>query len=96
MLDNYVREGVDVFMRDDALSELIKTKYQTISDARLVLGDMSEARTGFVRLQKEVYAICGGHGVGGHAGCVTLPDMDENDIWQETQFAMAAEGHEDL
>ena len=96
VLDNYVREGVDVFTRDDALSELIKTKYQTISDARLVLGDMGEVRTGFVRLQKEVYAICGGHGVGGHAGCVTLPDMDKNDIWQETQFAMAAEGHEDL
>ena len=29
VLDNYVQEGVDVFTRDDALSQLIVTKYHT-------------------------------------------------------------------
>ena len=56
MLDNYVPEGVDVFTRDDALSQLIVTKYHTIDDARSTLGNLAVIRTGFATLQKEVYA----------------------------------------
>ena len=56
VLDNYVKEGVDVFTRDDALSQLIVTKYRTIDDARRVLGELAAIRNGFATLQREVYA----------------------------------------
>ena len=56
VLDNYVKEGVDVFTRDDALSQLIVTKYGTLPDARRTLGDLAAIRAGFATLQKEVYA----------------------------------------
>ena len=56
VLENYVKEGVEVFTRDDALSQLIVTKYRTIDDARRTLGDLRGIRAGFASLQKEVYA----------------------------------------
>ena len=56
VLDNYVQEGVDVFTRDDALSQLIVTKYHTIDDARSTLGNLAVIRTGFATLQRAVYA----------------------------------------
>ena len=56
VLDNYVKEGFDVFTREDALSQLIVTKYHTIDDARSTLGNLAEIRTGFATLQKKVYA----------------------------------------
>ena len=56
VLDNYVREGFDVFTREDALSQLIVTKYHTIDDARSTLGNLAVIRTGFATLQKKVYA----------------------------------------
>lgn len=56
VLDNYVQEGVDVFTRDDALSQLIITKYGTLPDARRLLGEISAIRDGFAALQREVYA----------------------------------------
>ena len=56
VLDNYVQVGFDVFTRDDALSQLIVTKYHTIDDARSTLGNLAAIRTGFATLQKEVYA----------------------------------------
>jgi len=56
VLDNYVQEGVDVFTRDDALSQIIVTKYHTIDDARSTLGNLAVIRTGFATLQRAVYA----------------------------------------
>ena len=56
VLDNYVQEGVDVFTRDDALSQLIVTKYHTLLDARRILGDLRLISTGFATLQRAVYA----------------------------------------
>ena len=56
MLDNYVQEGVDVFTRDDALSQLIVTKYHTLPDARRILGDLRLISVGFATLQRAVYA----------------------------------------
>ncbi len=56
VLDNYVKEGFDVFTRDDALSQLIVTKYHTIDDARSTLGNLAVIRSGFATLQKKVYA----------------------------------------
>ena len=56
VLDNYVQEGVDVFTRDDALSQLIVPKYHTIDDARSTLGNLAVIRTGFATLQRAVYA----------------------------------------
>ena len=56
VLENYVKEGVEVFTRDDALSQLIVTKYRTVDDARRTLGDLRGIRAGFASLQKEVYA----------------------------------------
>ncbi len=56
VLDNYVKEGFDVFTRDDALSQLIVTKYRTIDDARSTLGNLKAIRDGFATLQKKVYA----------------------------------------
>ena len=56
VLDNYVQEGVDVFNRDNALSSLLVTKYQTIQDAKNELGEIADIKAGFAALQKEVYA----------------------------------------
>jgi len=56
VLDNYVQDGVDVFLRPDGLSELLRTKYHTISDAVSALGAVAEVRQGFEKLQKELYA----------------------------------------
>ena len=56
VLDNYVQEGVDVFTRDDALSQLIVTKYHTLPDASRILGDLKLISTGFATLQRAVYA----------------------------------------
>ena len=56
VLDNYVQEGVDVFTRDDALSQLIVTKYHTLPDARRILGDLRLISAGFATLQRAVYA----------------------------------------
>ena len=56
VLDNYVQEGVDVFTRDDALSQLIVTKYHTLPDASRILGDLRLISTGFATLQRAVYA----------------------------------------
>jgi len=47
---------VDVFLRPDGLSELLRTKYHTISDAVSALGAVAEVRQGFEKLQKELYA----------------------------------------
>ena len=56
VLDNYVQEGVDVFNRDNALSSLLVTKYQTIQDAKNELGEIADIKDGFAALQKKVYA----------------------------------------
>ena len=56
VLDNYVQEGVDVFNRENALSSLLVTKYQTIQDAKNELGEIADIKAGFAALQKEVYA----------------------------------------
>ena len=56
VLDNYVQEGVDVFTRDDALSQLIVTKYHTLPDASRILGDLRLISAGFATLQRAVYA----------------------------------------
>ena len=56
VLDNYVRDGVDVFTNEKAFSQLILTRYQTIPDAQSELGDLKAVKAGFARLQKEVYA----------------------------------------
>ena len=56
VLDNYVSGGVEVFTREDALSQLIVTKYRTIGDAKERLGELGAIRDGFATLQKKVYA----------------------------------------
>ena len=56
VLENYVQGGVDVFTRDDALSQLIVTKYRTVEDAKARLGALGTIRAGFATLQREVYA----------------------------------------
>ena len=56
VLDNYVSGGVEVFTREDALSQLIVTKYRTINDAKTRLGELGAIRDGFATLQKKVYA----------------------------------------
>ena len=56
VLENYVRGGVEVFTREDALSQLIVTKYHTIPDATKALGNLKQISAGFAKLQKEVYA----------------------------------------
>ena len=56
VLDNYVQGGVDVFTRDNALSQLIITKYGTINDGKARLGGSKAIQLGFATLQKEVYA----------------------------------------
>ncbi len=56
VLENYVRGGVEVFTREDALSQLIVTKYHTIPDATRALGNLKQISAGFAKLQKEVYA----------------------------------------
>ena len=56
VLDNYVQGGVDVFTREDALSQLIITKYHTINDAKALLGELKAIQHGFATLQREVYA----------------------------------------
>ena len=56
VLDNYVQVGVDVFTRDDALSQLIVTKYHTLPDASRILGDLKLISAGFATLQRAVYA----------------------------------------
>ena len=56
VLDNYVQGGVDVFTRDNALSQLIITKYGTINDGKARLGGSKAIQLGFATLQKAVYA----------------------------------------
>ena len=56
VLENYVQGGVDVFTRDDALSQLIITKYGTINDGKARLGGAKVIQDGFAALQREVYA----------------------------------------
>ena len=56
VLDNYVQGGVDVFTREDALSQLIITKYRTVNDAKARLGELKSIQRGFATLQREVYA----------------------------------------
>ena len=56
VLDNYVQGGVEVFTREDALSQLIVTKYRTVNDAKTLFGDLALIRDGFANLQREVYA----------------------------------------
>ena len=51
-----VADGVDVFLASDGLSKMIKTKYHTIPDAVNVLGSIASIQTGFLELQKNVYA----------------------------------------
>ena len=56
VLDNYVQGGVEVFTREDALSQLIVTKYRTVNDAKTLFGELGFIRDGFANLQREVYA----------------------------------------
>ncbi len=56
VLDNYVQGGVDVFTHENALSQLIVTKYGTINDGKARLGGSKAIQLGFATLQKEVYA----------------------------------------
>ena len=49
-------DGVDVFLASDGLSKRIKTKYHTIPDAVNVLGSIASIQSGFLELQKNVYA----------------------------------------
>ena len=56
VLDNYVKDGVDVFLAQDGLSKMIKVKYQTIPDAVKALGPIPSIQSGFIELQKNVYA----------------------------------------
>ena len=92
VLDNYVRDGVDVFTNEKAFSQLILTKYQTIPDAQSKLGDLKAVRSGFARLQREVYARCGrtrsARRMSGISGGTFMG--------QRTEFAMAAEAHPEL
>lgn len=46
----------DMFTRDDALAQLIVTKYHALPDARRILGDLRLISTGFATLQRAVYA----------------------------------------
>ena len=56
VLDNYVADGVDVFLAADGLSKLVRVKYHTVPDAVRALGSLSAIHSGFVELQKRVYA----------------------------------------
>lgn len=56
VLDNYVTDGVDVFLSQDSLSKMIKVKYHTVPDAIAALGPLAAIRAGFEELQKNVYA----------------------------------------
>lgn len=49
-------QGVDVFLASDGLSKMIKTKYHTIPDAVNALGSIASIQSGFLELQKNVYA----------------------------------------
>ena len=56
-IDDYEYDADDtVVAGEDALSQLIVTKYRTIGDARERLGELGAIRDGFATLQKKVYA----------------------------------------
>ena len=54
VLDQYVRKGVGE-LSDDKLKPLIELKYNTIADAKKVLGSPSAIREAFVGFQKHLY-----------------------------------------
>ena len=55
VIDHYIKQGVDE-LAEDKLTSLVKLKYNTLDDAKEVLGDLNHVRKLFVGFQRHLYA----------------------------------------
>ncbi len=54
VLSQYAKSGIEALDRD-VLPDLLELKYETITDAQQVLGEISRIRRLFIELQKFLY-----------------------------------------